>query len=133
MNSWKKSPLKCKLIIGNHNLDCTNGIFEARYRDIQSNRFDAIHLFGLSGIKVYSASVINILSSAKLVCTTPPKYYDQFEHKWLQAKYVAQQKNRISGRKDYTDSGTDDYNYTVPTSNKYGSLGDYNDYYQGNY
>ena len=63
---------KNKIHIGNHNLDCSGGVLEARYRDIQSKKFDGIHMYGPSGMKAYTDSVLRILSSAQLVKKTPP-------------------------------------------------------------
>ena len=127
-----QAQVKNKVIIGNHNLECSGGIFEARYRNIQSNMFDSIHLYGPSGMKAFTASVLNILSSAQLVQTTPPKYYDQFVRKEReqarnQAKHD-QQKTEQSRR----HNATNDYHYRVPTYNKFADLAAH-DNYQGNY
>ena len=82
-----------RVIFGKHNLECHGAVLEARYRNIQSNKFDGIHLHGPSGMKAYTTSVLNILSSAQLVVRCPPKYYDQLEHmRCPQAKYQAAQK-----------------------------------------
>ena len=128
----RNSTFKNKLSIDNHNLECSGGRFEARYRNIQSKRFDGIHLYGPSGMKAYTASILNILSSAQLVKKTPPKYYDEFEHmKCDQARYQARQQFRVQGNKKSKArvSGKDDYQYTVPTYNKYAGLGNN---FQGN-
>ena len=130
-----------KISIGNHNLDCHGGVFETRYRNSQTNKFDGIHLYGPSGVKAYTASVLNILSSAQLVVKTPPKYYDQYPHmKCPQAKYQTQQKYRMqsSGQSsNYVQYST--YRHeksceatqnSVPTKNKYSSL---SSWAQGNY
>ena len=92
---WTDCSLKNKLVIGNHNLHCSRAIFEARYRNIQSNRLDGVHLYGPSGMKSYTASVINIMSAAQLVKATPPKYYDEYNHmKCNQASYQTNQQYR---------------------------------------
>ena len=139
--------------LGKHKLDCHGGVFEARYRDIQSNKFDGIHLYGPSGRKVYTSSVLNILSSAQLVVRSPPQYYDQLEHmRCPQAKYQAAQKYGKYRRTAYTRvQNTEQYRtqrntshtqaqyteqyrpqrsmFAVPTYNRYDSLADM----QGNY
>ena len=69
-NLWMESNYKHKLFIGNHNIDCSGAIREARYRHTRSGRFDGIHLHGSSGKKAYTQSVLNILQSAKLI---PPQ------------------------------------------------------------
>ena len=131
-NSDKNS----KVILGKHKLHCHGGIFEARYKNIQSNKFDGIHLYGPSGRKAYTDSVLNILSLAQLIVRTPPKYYDQVEHmKCPQAKYQAAQKYRTQRSTSHTrvQSTEQCSSYssvlTVPTYNRYDSLANM----QGNY
>ena len=113
-----------KIMVGNHDLECHGGVFEARYRDNQSNRFDGVHLYGPSGMKAYTTSVLNILSSAQLVVKTPPRYYDQFPHmNCPQARYQGAQKTRILRQEGRAQ-------YSVTTQNRYSTLGDW---VQGNY
>ena len=58
-------------------------------------RYDGIHMFGPSGQKAFTDSVMKILSSAQLVKVTPPKYYDQFDHQNSQrGRYQTKQENR---------------------------------------
>ena len=129
---WSECSMKNKIIIGNHNLECSGGIREERYRNIQTNMHDGVHLYGPSGVKAYTTSVMNILSSAQLVETNPPKYYDEYNHKTCnQARYEAERKST----KQYNQSRTPDsrnkqytnqYQYTVPTQNRYAKFGNYN-------
>ena len=63
---WMKSPLKEKIFIGTHNLDCTGARQSARYRSTKTGKFDGIHLYGSSGSKFYTLSMLNILRSAGL-------------------------------------------------------------------
>ena len=60
-------PLKDKIFVGSHSIECSGSIREARYRHTKSGRFDGIHLYGSSGMKAYTRSVLNILRSANLV------------------------------------------------------------------
>ena len=114
-----------KIIIGNHNLECHGGVFEARYRNSQSKKFDGVHLYGPSGMKAYTQSVLSILSSAQLVVKTPPRYYDQFPHAMCpQARYQAAQKARTDRQKTRATQ------YSVATQNRYSALADLG---QGNY
>ena len=102
-------------------------VFQARYRNNQTKRFDGVHLYGPSGMKAYTASVLNILNSAQLVVRTPPRYYDQFPHmRCPQARYQAVQKAR-SYRQEKSAHTTQ---YSVTTQNKYSALADWS---QGNY
>ena len=66
-NLWMESKFKQKMFIGNHNIDCNGAIREARYRHTKSGRFDGIHLYGSSGMKAYTQSVMNILRTSKLI------------------------------------------------------------------
>ena len=75
---YESYPHKSKVFPGNHSLDCSGWIFEARYRNSQTRKFDGIHLHGPSGMKAYTTSVLSILNSAQLVLTLI--YYDQLEH-----------------------------------------------------
>ena len=61
---WMSSKLKDRIFLGSHNIDCTGGIREARYRETQTGRFDGLHLLGSSGKKAYTNSVLNILNLA---------------------------------------------------------------------
>ena len=124
------SPHNNKIIIGNHNLDCHGAVLEARYRDTQTKRFDGVHLYGPSGMKAYTASVLNILSSAQLVVRTPPRYYDQLPHmRCPQAKYQAAQL-RIQARTHRHEKSAGTMQYSVPTQNKFSKL---SDWVQGNF
>ena len=64
---WVDSPLKNKILVGSHNIDCFGSIRESRYRHTKSGRFDGIHLYGNSGMKAYTNSVLNILQLADMV------------------------------------------------------------------
>ena len=69
--------LEGKLVIGDHSLSCNGAVRESRYKDTRSGRYNGIHLYGPSGSKAYTASVINILKSADLITSVVPKYYDE--------------------------------------------------------
>ena len=121
-----KSDCKEKLIIGNHDLDCSGGVLLARFKDSKSGKFDGIHMYGPSGQKAYTNSVMKILSSAKLVVSIPPKYHDEFDHQNCpQARYQTRQRpGTRQGRKSVISSDNV-YQYTVPTHNRFTQLGDY--------
>ena len=138
---WSDCAIKEKLIIGNHNLDCSGGVFEARYRNIQSDRFDGVHMYGPSGIKAYTGSVLNVLSSAKLVKVNPPKYHEDDHKSCNQARYQAKQKKlrqlhstqhrqRRAPDMDSNHHTHLDYQYSVPTYSRFSQLGDF---FPGNY
>ena len=58
---WLDSPDKDKIVLGLHNLECAGGIREARYRDSIGKRYDGVHMYGPSGMKAYTVSVLDIL------------------------------------------------------------------------
>ena len=75
-------------------MDCSGGVLLARYKDIKSGKYDGVHLYGPSGQKAYTESVMKILSSAQLVRVNPPKYYEEYNHQTCsQAKYQTKHGN----------------------------------------
>ena len=67
MDLWMNSPMKDRMFVGTHNIDCSGAIQAARYRHTKTGRFDGVHLYGSSGGKAYTKSVLNILRSAELI------------------------------------------------------------------
>ena len=127
---WMTSDYKDKIIIGNHNIDCTGAIREARYRQTKSNKFDGIHLYGSSGRKAYTLSVLNILRAAQL--TSPEDNYHQScaQHNYQERQTRFRQAGRQGGQK-YRSKNVHSQNagYNLPTQNRYDSLSGLN---QGN-
>ena len=72
---WVSCPMKHKIHIGTHNIDCTGAVQSARYRHTQTGKFDGVHLYGTSGSKAYTNSVVNIFKAASL--TTEEHNYHQ--------------------------------------------------------
>ena len=68
MDLWMNSHMKDRMFVGTHNIDCSGSIRSARYRHTKTGRFDGVHLYGSSGGKAYTKSVLNILRSAELIC-----------------------------------------------------------------
>ena len=60
-------PLKNKIHLGAHNIDCSGAILSARYRHTKTGRFDGVHLYGSSGSKAYTKSILNILKNTSLL------------------------------------------------------------------
>ena len=121
-----KSDHKEKLVIGNHDLDCSGGVLLARYKDNKSGKFDGVHMYGPSGQKAYTNSVMKILSSAQLVVSIPPKYHDEYDHQnCAQTRYQTRQRHspRQSGKN--LNRGDNVHQYSVPTRNRFTQLGDY--------
>ena len=61
---WLDSPMKNRIFIGSHNLDCSGNTWTKRYTDEQSGRYDGVHLYGSPGQAAYTESVVNILLSS---------------------------------------------------------------------
>ena len=93
-------------------------------------------MYGPSGQKAYTGSVIKILCSAQLVKYSPPKYYDELDHSNCpQTRYQARQvRNSTGGKRNITGGNRNStggkstgssYQYSVPTHNRFTQLGDY--------
>ena len=81
---WISSPMNHKITIGTHNIDCTGAVQSARYRHTKTGRFDGVHLYGSSGSKAYTNSVLNILRSAKLTSSEYEFHYSCPQYKYQQ-------------------------------------------------
>ena len=135
---WLESTFKDKLVVGIHNLECTGGIREARYRDIRDKRYDGVHMYGPSGMKAYTISVLNILKSANILDQTDGQnisgqdYYFkfmEFQHqKRKNSRYTRKPHNSRTKPNSFKDRDTQpkasqrsqktyEQRYTVPTSN----------------
>ena len=122
---WMNSKFKNKISIGCHNIDCTGAIKEARYRETKTGKYDGIHLFGSSGRKTYTLSVLNILKCSELTSSD----YD-YHQTCAQYRYQARQSgHRQAGHRRTDDRRAQDSNtqkqkqgYSVPTENRFDTL-----------
>ena len=141
---WLSSPLKNRLTIGTHTLECYGGIRESRYR--LREKYDGVHLYGPSGKKSYTESVLRIVKEAGHIMSTPPSYFRMY-HKtedqtkpYTQAEYNCptqdtdweydqdiRNSNKANPSDQYKQNGNSDAQYNVPTYNRYDTLN------QGNY
>ena len=138
---WIDSPLKDKVVIGIHNLECVGGIKEARYRDIRNRKYDGVHLYGPSGKKAYTISVLDILKSADILDQTGGQILSgkDFYQKLVQGQYQAgkHSTHKAPIKRAHPDSANDrdirpqryhkvkdtyEQRYTVPTSNLFEHL-----------
>ena len=128
-NIWMESLYRDQIFIGSHNIECNGAIREARYRHTKSGKFDGIHLYGSSGKKAYTRSVLSILEAANI---TSPNYHgpcEQFVHRNRTIRANRGQKGRHFGAKNIKDRYTHTQNvFTIPTQNRYEAL-----YNQGNW
>ena len=56
---WDISPLKEKIFIGLHSLECYGGgsTHQGRYKDYKTGRYDAVHFYGKTGIKDFQCQM----------------------------------------------------------------------------
>ena len=89
-----KSSYGSEILICNHNLDCSGGIREARYKS--KHRFDGVHLFGSSGSKAFTESILMALKEADLVKNTPLSHFRRYHMKYNQSpQYSVSTHNRF--------------------------------------
>ena len=130
---WMDSPWKSKLSIGLHSLECSGGIKEARYRDSKNGKFDGVHLFGPSGRKAYTVSILNILKSANMLELTNDQSALEFYKSQLQFQFQKRKSQRYPTARRQPNSTNDrdvrqnrnstyKQRYTVPTSNLFEHL-----------
>ena len=115
-NLWMESPYKEQIFIGSHNIECTGAIREARYRHTKSGRCDYIHLWGASGSKVYTLSVLHILRAAHVTSSE-----HNFHQTCAQYKYQGRH-NRNSMRQSSKRKQTQPSTPAVHTHNRFNGL-----------
>ena len=89
VGAWIDSPLKERISIGAHSLECAGGVQEARYWDMKTNKYDGVHLYGPSGRKAYTISVLNILRVAGILDVLKEQFSsaNQFYSNIVQLRY----------------------------------------------
>ena len=122
VDQWMKSPLKDKIYVGTHNIDCSGGIREARYRCTKSGRYDGVHLYGTTGPKAYTNSVINILKSADIISEDFPPcqqfQYQNRKNRTFSNKSRATHCNTLAQDKDIRHHNAS----SVPTCNRFNAF-----------
>ena len=125
-NLWMESPDKEKIFIGIHNIECNGAIRESRYRHTKSGKYDGIHLYGSSGRKAYTLSVLNILKAAQ-VTSSEHNYHQscaQFKYQNRQNRNNPRQTVKSHDRK-FSGSQKNQQNiFTVPTHSRFDTLFD---------
>ena len=92
--------------------------------------YDGIHMYGASGQKSYTESVLKILSNAKIIKKNPPKYFRRFHQEMNQSKlendyHCPTQEPDYLNDKDVRRSYAQvvkTSNYRVPTYNRFSGL-----------
>ena len=124
---WLGSSLKDRITIGSHSLECSGGVRDARYR--QGKRYDGIHMYGPSGRKAYTESVLTIMRNGGHIKSPPPSYFRRYHKSEDQAKprgkYTCPTEDTDYLRdKDirYKQNSNPGFQYAVPTSNRFSSF-----------
>jgi hypothetical protein len=113
---WHSSGLKDKIVIAPHTLDCSDDLIDARYKDDRTGRYDGIHMYGAGAKQAYTHSLLQIFKSflpSPVVSESSPSFHS-----------TCPQTRFMNSRKKKTLSANQRSNkYSVPTSNKFGVLG----------
>ena len=115
---WMDSADKEKIFIGNHNIECTGAIKESRYRHTKSGKFDGIHLYGSSGRKAYTLSVLSILKAANVTSSE-----HDYHQSCAQFKYQNKQNRQSAKSGDRkVRKSQQPFTFSVPTHNRFARL-----------
>ena len=120
---WMESLLRDKIVIAENNLECSGGVQEARYRNNVNSKYDGVHLFGPSGRKAYSCSVLDILKANKLLKNSLPAKqifinYSQYPKGTTHIKPSDRPDRSTFNR----EASVGQQVYTIPTSNRFEHL-----------
>ena len=129
-DEWMNTQYKDKISIGNHTIECTGAIKESRYRETKSGRFDGIHLYGSSGRKAYTLSMLNILKNCQITSSDFDYHQscEQYRYQERNRKYRKQNNdrqvdNRRNNRRNTYNQRTE---FSLPTENRFESLSETN-------
>jgi hypothetical protein len=63
---WLNSQLKNKITIGHHRIDAdkSSSNHEYVFRSAKTSKYDGVHFYGVSGKKLYSKSVMDLMKNA---------------------------------------------------------------------
>ena len=117
---WMNSKMRSKIAIGDHSsIECLGAIKEARYRETKSGKYDGCHLFGSSGQKTYTLSVLNILR-----CSGITSSENDFNLSCAQYKYQERQapNRRRRGHNNNRRNSQPNPGFTLPTYNRFNPL-----------
>ena len=119
---WQSSPMKNKIVVGKHSLDCPDDMINAWYKDDSSGRYDGVHLYGSRGRDAYTKSVLEIIKSA---LPTPQYKTGSASSPSPHANCAQTVYQRAQKQKRVTNSAHQSSNnaYSVPTNNRFEVLG----------
>ena len=116
---WMVSPAKDRIFVGNHNIECTGAIKESRYRHTKSGKYDGIHLFGSSGQKAYTLSVLNILQAAKVTSSEQDFHLSCAQFRYQNRRNKTPSRQQFNGRNLNRQE-----QFSVPTYNRFNGVQD---------
>ena len=111
VEEWMSSQYKDRIMIGTHNIECSGAIQQARYRETRTGKFDGIHMFGPSGRKFYTLSVLNIFKNCKFLSA-------EYEYHQHCPQYRYQESQRIQRNKTTSGRTTDRQTSYQKTTNE---------------
>ena len=123
---WVVSPLKEKIFIGFHSLDCYSGgsTHLGRYMDQKTGRYDAVHFYGKTGARDYTDSVKSImmmtLQQPGAAPPSPGPGSGDDQNQWSQSQQQNQTGNPTQYRHGNQSNKGAQHNYSVPTQNRFG-------------
>ena len=125
---WISSIFRDRIEIVNHNLDCVGAVREARFRDSINGKFDGVNMYGPSGKKAYTISLLQALKSAAL-CEERLSALEFFK-KFCKEKINLKRKRSVSvdnndGKVESVvnrDSVAAQEVYSIPVMNRYAPL-----------
>ena len=107
-----------RIFIGSHNIECTGAIKESRYRHTKSGKYDGIHLYGSSGRKAFTLSVLNILKAANVTSSD-----HDFHQSCAQFKYQNRRSRQSGQSAKPGDRKVNSQQFpSVPTQNRFARL-----------
>ena len=117
---WLDSPHKDRLVLGNHRLECSGGIKESRYR--LHKKYDGVHMFGQSGAKAYTESVLMLLRDNGLIMNNPPRYFRRYHNGRTKSECSADSSRYYCPTEDtdwVNDRDVRKHHHQVPRSHSY--------------
>ena len=118
---WVISPLKEKIFLGFHSLECYGGgsTHLARYQDSRTGRYDAVHFYGPLGVRNYTDSVKSIFL---MTLTNHQSGKTEDSAQWQQAgKRTDRQTGHTAQNRhgQHQNKGAQHFS-SVPTQNRFG-------------
>ena len=112
---WLDSPLKGRIFIGIHNLNCSIQLREARYTNAKTGKFDGIHMYGEDGKEATTNSIIEILKQALPSWSSKMDVSQDFHSNCPQTEY-----QKMNNKKSYAQATA--FHPSVKPQNRFSGL-----------